>query len=74
MFEGKVYKITNIVNNKVYIGQTIQSLSTRFSRHKQTKEMRCPHLANAIDKYGVNNFTIEQIDIANTKEELDGKE
>ena len=39
MVEGKIYKISNTVNNKVYIGQTIQSLSTRFSRHKQTKEI-----------------------------------
>lgn len=71
---GKIYKISNSLNNKVYIGQTIQKLGTRFSRHKQTQEMRCPHLSNAMDKYGKENFFIEQIDIANNKKELDEKE
>ena len=74
MVEGKIYKISNTVNNKVYIGQTIQSLSTRFSRHKQTKEMRCPHLSNAMDCYGKDKFSIELIDTAITKEELNEKE
>ena len=29
----KVYKITCKVNNKIYIGQTIESLTQRFNRH-----------------------------------------
>ena len=71
---GKIYKIYNSINNKVYIGQTTQKLGTRFSRHKQTNEMRCPHLCNAMAKYGKNNFFIEEIDVAKSKEELDKKE
>lgn len=31
--KGKIYKITNKLNGKVYIGQTIQSLEERFQRH-----------------------------------------
>ena len=30
---GKIYRIINSVNSKVYIGKTIKSLNTRFSRH-----------------------------------------
>ena len=28
-----IYKITNIQNNKVYIGQTIKPIEQRFHRH-----------------------------------------
>ena len=28
-----IYKITNIQNNKVYIGQTIRPVKDRFNRH-----------------------------------------
>jgi len=28
-----VYKITNIINNKIYVGQTTESLKQRFKRH-----------------------------------------
>lgn len=28
-----VYKITNAVNGKVYIGQTVRSIEDRFQRH-----------------------------------------
>ena len=29
MYEGYIYKCTNLINNKIYIGQTIQSLNMR---------------------------------------------
>ena len=37
---GSIYKITNLDNNKFYIGQTKESPTTRFKRHlrKSTKE------------------------------------
>lgn len=30
---GYIYKIVNDANSKVYIGQTIQPVSTRFRKH-----------------------------------------
>ena len=30
---GNIYKITNKINGKVYIGQTIHSIEYRFSKH-----------------------------------------
>lgn len=30
--KGKIYKITNKLNGKVYIGQTIKSLEERFQK------------------------------------------
>lgn len=71
-----VYKITNKVNNKIYIGQTINSLEQRFSRHKQDalSGRLDTHLARAIRKYGEDNFIIEIIDTAQTQDELTKKE
>lgn len=68
-----IYKITNRLNGKVYIGQTIRSLSKRWREHC-CKSSGCLALHNAIIKYGAINFTVEQIDIACSREELDQKE
>lgn len=71
-----VYKITNTINNKVYIGQTINSLEQRFTRHKQDalSKRLDTHFARAIRKYGPDNFVAEIIDTAQTQEELTKKE
>ena len=68
-----IYKITNRINGKVYIGQTIKSLKVRWSQHC-TPNSNCRFLHNAIIKHGAINFTIEQIDVACSREELDQKE
>lgn len=66
-----IYKITNKINGKVYIGQTIHSLETRWKKH-----LRCAkngvntHLYQAIRKYGEENFVPEIICEAKTKSEL----
>lgn len=70
---GVIYKITNTVNGKVYIGQTTRSLNTRWRLHKSSRSF-CRHLLNAIKKYGADSFTIEPIDQADTMEELNRKE
>lgn len=71
-----IYKITNIQNNKVYIGQTIRPIKDRFNRHinDALHNVIDTHFARAIRKYGKENFTIEEIDNANTQEELNQKE
>lgn len=68
-----IYKITNKINGKVYIGQTIQPLKKRWNLHC-SKNSGCPALNNAFKKYGKENFTIEQIDHAHSRDELDNKE
>lgn len=60
-----IYKITNIINNKCYIGKTVLSIEKRFLQHKRDSKRR--HLEkrplyNAFNKYGVDNFVIEQIE------------
>ena len=71
-----IYKITNIQNNKVYIGQTIRPIEQRFKRHLNDalNNILDTHFARAIRKYGKENFTIEEIDTAQTQEELNQKE
>lgn len=68
-----IYKITNKINGKVYIGQTIRSLERRWVEHCQ-KESFCRLLHRGIQKHGKENFTVEQIDVACDRDELDKKE
>jgi group I intron endonuclease len=70
-----VYKITNKVNNKVYIGITSKGISARWKEHIYSAEHGCPFkLHNAIRKYGKENFSVELIDFCNSWEELTKKE
>ena len=71
-----IYKITNIQNNKVYIGQTIRPIKDRFNRHMNDalNNIIDTHFARAIRKYGKENFVYEEIDNAHSQEELNQKE
>lgn len=69
-----IYKITNLINNKVYIGQTTRPLSSRWNRHLRDSVKLDYPLYRAMRKYGAENFYIEEIDKTNTKEELNKKE
>jgi group I intron endonuclease len=68
-----IYKVTNLINGKVYIGQTVQDLKERWKGH-QSGYSGCVALKFAIQKYGIENFTIEQVDHAYSLEELNKKE
>lgn len=62
---GFIYKITNIINNKAYIGQTIQNIKDRFYQHcsnKCSEEVVNMAIHKAIKKYGKKNFIIEVIE------------
>lgn len=59
MNNGHIYKITNLINGKTYIGQTVSKLKSRKSDHKNRCD--CPKLKGAIKKYGWKNFTFEPI-------------
>lgn len=60
-----IYKITNDINNKIYIGKTNLSIDKRFKEHirdskKELKEQR--PLYKAFNKYGIEHFKIEVIE------------
>jgi len=67
-----VYLITNKVNNKQYVGITSRPIENRINEHRTATTKSAIH--DAIVKYGIENFTVEQIDTANTYEELLEKE
>lgn len=75
---GFIYKITNCVNNKIYIGQTTRNLSRRISEYKksinQSYSHNNPHLINSFIKYRFENFKFDIIDTALTIDELNEKE
>ena len=56
---GYIYKITNTVNGKSYIGQTIHAPSLRIENHLSGKSKRCRLLYNAIQEYGRDAFDHE---------------
>ena len=66
-----IYKITNKLNGKVYIGQTTKTLEHRKAGHIQAmKDGLNRHLYNAMRKYGVENFEFEEICKASSKSEM----
>lgn len=58
-----IYKITNTINNKVYIGETTRTMNARWRQHKaRAKDSQyTEYLYRAIRKYGIENFTIEEL-------------
>ena len=62
---SKIYKITNDINDKVYIGKTNLSIEKRFKEHcDDSKRNRCENrpLYRAMNKYGIEHFHIEEIE------------
>ena len=57
---GYIYKIENTVDNKIYIGQTIQDLESRWKDHRK-KGSNCRYLKSAIQKYGIDNFEFKLV-------------
>ena len=61
-----IYKITNKINNHIYIGKTINTIESRWNDHVYSalsgdKDSNCPlHLA--IKKYSKENFSVELIE------------
>lgn len=71
-----IYKITNNINGKAYVGQTTKDIPTRWKQHVYDALGRGVDTLfyRSIKKYGIENFTIEEIDGANSLSELNYKE
>ena len=68
-----IYKIQNLINGKIYIGQSIH-IKARFNAHKsEARNGNTRPLYNAIRKYGVENFSFEIIEEC-SKEKLNERE
>jgi group I intron endonuclease len=67
-----IYKATNLINGKIYIGQTTLSLEERIKYHKRDSQRLDTYFYRAIKKYGWEAFKWEVIhDNIKTIEELD---
>lgn len=71
-----IYKITNLKNGRIYVGKTIRTIETRWREHLKDfynhKKDNLPLYA-AMNKYGIDNFAIEQIEEC-TDEEVSERE
>lgn len=62
---GYIYKIQNLINGHIYIGQTQKHYTKRFQQHKANYDKPYfSHLAiyKAFSKYGLENFLFEPIE------------
>ena len=67
-----VYKIINNINGKIYIGKTRTTLEKRFSEHLKARlriQLQDRPLYRAMNKYGVENFSIHLLEETDTPEE-----
>ena len=60
--DAKIYKIINSVDDQIYVGSTIQTLNTRFTKHKcEAKRSPERKLYKHFAKYGIHHFEIKLI-------------
>ena len=71
---GYIYKITNNVNDKVYIGQTSKTIEERFKKHLSLAKRKVNrYLYDAMNYYGFENFSVELVEECECSQ-LDQKE
>lgn len=73
---GYIYCITNLINEKKYVGKTTYSITKRFQEHcRDSKKERCERrpLYDAMNKYGIENFVVKEL-IECPNDELDSYE
>ena len=60
-----IYKITNNINGKVYIGETTRTVQIRWNQHKTRARNTqfTEYLYNAMRKYGIENFSAEEVTV-----------
>lgn len=69
---AEVYVITNIINNKQYVGKTNRDSESRLKEHFRESTLRRSEnrpLYKAISKYGIDNFTLEVVGRSLTPQE-----
>lgn len=61
--KGIIYKVTNQITGKSYIGLTTRKFKKRKQQHKLASKFKKNYFYNSINKYGWNNFLWETIEI-----------
>ena len=74
---GYIYLITNLINSKKYVGKTTTTIEGRWKEHcEDSQKKRCEKrpLYDAFNKYGIENFKIEQLEQVENNLELSNRE
>ena len=72
-----IYKITNNINGKIYIGKTNFTIEKRWREHcqdYQKSSLNKRPLYSAMKKYGIENFSIEEVEYLDTPLEAEERE
>ena len=70
-----IYKITNAVDGKFYVGQTINGIHYRLRKHKELALRGGGYkLGAAIRSHGAENFTTEVLEVCESREHLNERE
>lgn len=71
-----IYKVTNLINNKIYIGQTTTSLEQRKKEHeyRALANKRNTYFYSAIKSYGIENFKWEILENNLSFDQLNSRE
>ena len=73
-----IYKISNDINDKLYIGKTLYTIERRWSQHKNNartrKDLEHLPLYSAMNKYGIEHFSIEAIEEVKDEKKLSERE
>jgi len=73
--EYKIYKITNKITNKIYIGKTKKSVDERFNKHiKNAKNKINRRLYDSMNHHGYDNFVVELLCVVGDNDNANNKE
>lgn len=60
--QGKIYKLTNTIDDLIYVGSTYRNLKKRFQKHKEDAKLKKSKVYTHLNKIGWENVSIELLE------------